>query len=58
MYPWLIIGFSSPLTRSCHHGTSSEWFSSARKLRVAAAQCTFAMQLTGVPAKCIAIGTP
>ena len=50
--------FTPSSTIDDHQGTSSEWFSSARKLSVAAAQCTLAMQLTGVPAKCIAIGTP
>src|SRR5437588_4976863 len=32
-------------TKDDHQDTSSEWFSSARKFCVAAAQCTFAMQL-------------
>src|SRR6266699_896387 len=47
-----------PSTRSPHHGTSTEWFSSTRTFSVAAAQCTLAMQESGVPAKCIAMGTP
>jgi hypothetical protein len=43
-------GFSMPSTRSCHHGTSREWFSQARKFSVAAAQWTLAKAPIGVPA--------
>ena len=52
-----ISGFGD-VTRLSHHGTSSEWCSSAMKFSVAAAVCTLAMNEIGEPAKCIAIGTP
>ena len=51
--------FRHPIVTSVsHHGTSSEWCSSAMKFSEAAAVCTLAMNDTGVPAKCIAMGTP
>src|SRR3954447_13208700 len=51
MKPLLTIGFSTPSTIESHHGTSTEWFSIARKLLVAAMECTPAIHATGVPAK-------
>ena len=46
------------VTRLSHHGTSIEWCSRAMKFSVAAAVWTLAMNDTGLPAKCMAIGTP
>ena len=46
------------LTRSPHHGTSTEWSSSAMKLRVAAATWTAARQAIGLSAMWRFIWTP
>ena len=46
------------VARFGHQGASTEWFSSTRKFSVAAAKWMLAMNEIGVPAKCMAMGTP